>query len=119
MHAKAITSEERAHVEALVAVLNGRGLQARPLSGGVVLAENRAVLPEDADQAARLLNPGLRQEVLCARLDGNGPLWWHWVWSGPTREAPAEVEAMLPASDLTAVADRIVAVLALLPEGVP
>lgn len=115
---RTITSEGRAHVEALVSVLRERGLSARVLPGGAVLAENRALPPTVGDQVAQSLSPGLRQEVLCAALGGDGALWWHWVWSGPTRDAPAEVEPMLPVSNLTAVADRIVAVLALLPEGV-
>jgi hypothetical protein len=112
-----ITSEARACVEALVSVLTERGLEARALRGGIIRAENHAARPDKDDRMARALYPGLRQEIACAPLDGRGPLWWYWVWSGRTRDASDEWEPLLPVSDLTAVADRIAAVLALRPDG--
>lgn len=42
-----------------------------------------------------------------------GALWWHWVWSGPTRDAPPEHEPMVPADDVDEAARRIANVLTL------
>ncbi|WP_146779003.1 hypothetical protein [Actinomadura craniellae] len=81
-----------------------------------MLAENRTALPTEGNHAGRALHPGLRQEVACRPADEDGSLWWHWVWSGPTRDAPDELEPLRPADELTAVADKITAVLALRPE---
>ncbi|RAY15261.1 hypothetical protein DPM19_11150 [Actinomadura craniellae] len=96
--------------------LTRRGLSARALRGGVVRAENRTALPAEGNRMGRALHPGLRQEVVCRPADGDGSLWWHWVWSGPTRDAPDELEPLGPAGELTAAADKITAVLALRPE---
>jgi hypothetical protein len=111
-----ITSEERAYVDALVTILSRRGLTARAQRGAIVGVENRAACPDENDRVAQALYPGLRQEIACAPLNGTGPLWWHWVWSGPTRDAPSEWEPLVPIGELTAAADRIATVLALRPE---
>jgi hypothetical protein len=40
-----------------------------------------------------------------------GGLWWHWQWSGPTRDARPEYEPMVPANDVDEAARRIANVL--------
>ncbi|WP_345440195.1 hypothetical protein [Actinoallomurus vinaceus] len=40
-------------------------------------------------------------------------LYWHWVWPGPTRDAPPELEPMVPADDVDEAARRVVTVLRL------
>ncbi|MEV0399120.1 hypothetical protein [Actinoallomurus sp. NPDC050550] len=40
-------------------------------------------------------------------------IWWHWVWSGPTGDAPPEYEPMVPANDVDEAARRIINVLLL------
>ena len=40
-------------------------------------------------------------------------VYWHWVWSGPTPDAPPELEPMVPAGDVDEAARRIVNVLRL------
>ncbi|GAA4608252.1 hypothetical protein GCM10023195_32180 [Actinoallomurus liliacearum] len=40
-----------------------------------------------------------------------GGLWWHWQWSGTTRDAPSEYEPMVPAEDVDEAGRRIVNVL--------
>ncbi|WP_146778722.1 hypothetical protein [Actinomadura craniellae] len=61
------------------------------------------------------MSPGLRQDIACLRRDdAGGALWWHWVWSGPTRDAPGELEPLCPADEIETAAERITRVLALL-----
>ncbi|MWA00081.1 hypothetical protein F8568_006765 [Actinomadura sp. LD22] len=95
---------------ALVEALGRRGLDARLCGHGVVRASNPAGEPDPDDPFGALMHPGLRQEVLCHRRDG--ALWWLWVWTGPTRQSPPELEPLCPAAETDKAAERIARVLA-------
>lgn len=41
-----------------------------------------------------------------------GAPWWHWMWPGPERDAPAELDPMVPVDDVYEAARRITRVLA-------
>jgi len=43
-------------------------------------------------------------------------LWWHWVWSGPSRGSEPELEPLCPLWETELAADRIGRVLALTKE---
>ena len=96
--------------ERLAAALNARGLRAQVVRGAWVLAGNPAGDPPDGDRRAKVLNPGLKQTVMCGT-DGEGRLMWFWQWSGPAREAPPEYEPLCPAEDIRRVSDKIARVL--------
>jgi hypothetical protein len=40
-----------------------------------------------------------------------GVLWWWWVWSGPTRDAPPEYEPMVAVEDVDEAVRRLANVL--------
>lgn len=96
--------------ERLTRALTAQGLRARVLRGAWVLASNPAADPPDGDHRAKVLNPGLKQTVMCG-VDGDGRLMWFWQWSGPARESPPEYQPLGPADDVAYAADRIVRVL--------
>jgi hypothetical protein len=98
-------------LEALAAALAERGLIAEPFATKMVWAKNGAAEPQHSDPQA-VMSPGLRQTVVC-QPDDAGRLSWFWVWSGPTREAPSELEYLGPAELITETADRIARVLRL------
>ncbi|MEV5825220.1 hypothetical protein AB0L25_06575 [Spirillospora sp. NPDC052242] len=110
-----VMARERAEVWrpaalALVHALTARDLVAQVWGHGAVRAENPAGEPEDGNPQGQLMHPGLRQEVVCR--DRNGVLWWWWVWSGPTRQSPNELEPLCPITDAQTAADRLARVLA-------
>jgi hypothetical protein len=98
----------------LATALAERGLRARVSRGAWVLASNPAGDPPAGDHHAKLLNPGLRQTVMCGA-DGDGRLMWFWQWSGPTRESPPEYEALCAADDIPQAAEKIARVLRVRP----
>ncbi len=44
----------------------------------------------------QVMSPGLRQEIRCRPHGPDGALWWHWVWTGPTRKSEPELEPLCP-----------------------
>lgn len=86
----------KAHVLTLAPLLMRAGLHVTMNSAGVVEARN----PRDA----RMRQPLVLREH-------QGILWWWWVWSGPTRDAPPECEPMVSVDDVGEAARRIVNVL--------
>jgi hypothetical protein len=98
-------------VDALVIALTQRGLAAEPCATAMVWAKNISADPQ-ADDPRALMSPGLRQTVAC-RPDDAGQLSWFWVWSGPTQDAPPELEYLGPAGYIGDTADRIANVLRL------
>lgn len=102
----------RAAAVALVAELRGRGLRAEALAQGAVRAKNPAGEPNGNDPLGQMMAPGLGQEVRCRRHGSGDTLWWHWVWSGPTRSSPSELEPLCPIRETATAAERIARVLA-------
>jgi hypothetical protein len=98
-------------VDALVIALAQRGLSAEPGADATVVARNTAADPRE-DNPRTLISPGLRQTVVC-RPDKAGQLSWFWAWSGPTPDAPPELEYLGPAGYIGKTADRITNVLRL------
>ncbi|MFB9830950.1 hypothetical protein [Actinoallomurus acaciae] len=96
-------------VEALVMALTQRGLYAHACAGSMVVAKNSAADPDEDDPLA-LISPGMRQTVTC-QADETGQLSWFWAWSGPTPDAPPELEYLGPAGHIGETADRIANVL--------
>jgi hypothetical protein len=78
---------------------------------GAVRVWNPAGEADPNDRRGQLMSPGLRQEVQCGRR-ADGGLWWFWVWSGPTRKSPPDLEPLCPIDETEKAADRIVKVLA-------
>ncbi|WP_344409246.1 hypothetical protein, partial [Actinomadura nitritigenes] len=99
---------------ALVAALDQRGLVASPYGHGAVRATNPDGEPDPDNPLGQLMHPGMRQEVRCRPYGPAGELWWHWVWSGPTRDAEPELEPLCPLWEADVAADRIHRVLALI-----
>jgi hypothetical protein len=64
---------------------------------------------QSTDPVGRALNPGMRQ--LITLIDHGGVLHWAWAWSGPARDAPPELEPMVPAGEIDEAARRIGRVL--------
>ncbi|CNF22113.1 Uncharacterised protein [Mycobacterium tuberculosis] len=94
----------------LVASLEARGLVAEVSGLGAVRVHNPAGEPDTDDPQGQAFAPGLRQEVVCRRREGE--LWWWWVWSSPTRKSPPDLEPLCPVVETTRAADRITRVLA-------
>lgn len=105
--------EWRDAASALIAALDSRGLVAKPWGQGAVMAVNREGEPAPDNDIGQAMSPGLRQEVRCSPHGPEGALWWHWVWSGPTRTSEPELEPLCPLWDTEHAADRIRFVLAL------
>jgi hypothetical protein len=97
----------------LTAALVERGLVAEAFGARMVWAKNPAAEPPSGESRAITMSPGLRQSVLCQPDGEPGRLAWFWVWSGPTREAPPELEYLCPAEDFDQAANRITHVLRL------
>lgn len=55
------------------------------------------------------LESRMRQPIVLR--EHQGGLWWWWLWSGPTRDAPPELEPMVHADDVEEAARRIANVL--------
>jgi hypothetical protein len=100
------------NAEALAAVLTAGGLNVSQQRCGSLVVRNPAGEPEADDRLGRLLSPGLRQVVACRPVDGDGALWWFWVWSGPERHSAPEYEPLCPAEEFEHAADRIAHVVA-------
>ena len=66
----------------------------------------------DRDGVIEARNPhNSRMRQPFALRDHQGALWWHWVWSGPTRDAPWELEPMVPVHQIEEASRRIANVL--------
>ncbi|GAA0287127.1 hypothetical protein GCM10009527_098120 [Actinomadura nitritigenes] len=96
---------------ALVALLAARGLGAVVLAHGAVRVWNPAGEADASDKLGQAMSPGLRQELQCGRR-ADGVLWWFWVWSGPTRQSPPDLEPLCPIGDAETAAARVDKVLA-------
>lgn len=55
------------------------------------------------------LHPGLTQRIVVR--EDEGGLWWCWLWPGPERGGPPDVEPMVPVEDGGEAARRIAVVL--------
>ncbi|MDL4815992.1 hypothetical protein [Actinomadura opuntiae] len=108
--AKYEESSWRAAALALVDALERRGLDAHVHGIGAVRVSNPAGDPDPNDPRGALMHPGMRQEMVCRHHEG--ALWWLWVWSGPTRQSPPELEPLCPLLDTDTAAERIARVLA-------
>ncbi|MCO6010538.1 hypothetical protein NE236_36830 [Actinoallomurus purpureus] len=65
-----------------------------------------------SDGVVEVRNPGdTRMTQPIVAREHQGALWWWWVWSGPTRDAPLEYEPMVPADDVDEAARRLSNVL--------
>ncbi|MCW2948225.1 MAG: hypothetical protein JWR24_4942 [Actinoallomurus sp.] len=93
----------------LMPLLMRQGLRVVAQRNGFVEVRNPSG-NRTTDPLGRVLNPGMKQSIALG--DRDGVLWWHWVWSGVTRDAPPEYEAMCPADDLDEVARQLANVLA-------
>ncbi|GAB3958035.1 hypothetical protein GCM10029978_001980 [Actinoallomurus acanthiterrae] len=100
-------------LEALTAALTRRGLVAEAFGTRMVWVKNPAADASGGDPRAAAMSPGLRQSVVCQRDGDSGRLAWFWVWSGPTRDAPSELEYLCPAEYVEQAANRITHVLRL------
>ncbi|WP_433177726.1 hypothetical protein [Actinoallomurus sp. CA-150999] len=101
MHAQEVSSTlpadtVKAYTLKLAPLLIRAGFNVAVRSDGIVEVRN----PRDA----RMTQPIMLAEHQSA-------LWWAWVWSGPTREAPPERELMVPVDDVGEAARRIANVL--------
>ena len=85
-----------AHTLKLAPLLVRHGFKVAVRSDGVVEVRN----PQDPRMTQALM---LREH--------QGARWWCWLWSGPTRHAPPEIEPMVPADDVEEAARRIANVL--------
>ncbi|GAA4630071.1 hypothetical protein GCM10023196_053920 [Actinoallomurus vinaceus] len=67
------------------------------------------------DGVVEVRNPGDTRmtQPLVVREHQGGP-WWHWQWSGPTRDGPPEHEPMVPVGDVEEAARRISNVLSVI-----
>jgi hypothetical protein len=100
------------YVNALGEELIRRGFTVTTRAGGMVSARNGAADPPSGDSLARAMSAGLIQPVMCGPREGDRELWWFWVWSGPTRDAPPDYEALCPADQIETAAEKIARVLA-------
>jgi hypothetical protein len=90
-------------------LLMRQGLQVVAQRNGFVEVRNPSG-NRTTDPLGRALNPGMKQSIALG--DHDGALFWFWVWTGVTRDAPPEYEPMVPAEDLDEVARRLANVLA-------
>lgn len=100
-------------LKALTIALAGRGLIAEAFGARMVWVKNPAADPPGGDPRAATMSPGLRQTIICQRDADSGRLAWFWVWSGPTRQSPQELEYLCPAEHIDHAANRITRVLCL------
>jgi hypothetical protein len=105
--------EWREAASALIAALDKRGLAAKAWGPRTILAVNLSGEPAPDNSLGQAMSPGLRQEIRCHPHGADGALWWHWVWSGPTRKAEPELEPLCPLWETEHAADRVGRVLAL------
>ncbi|GAA4638830.1 hypothetical protein GCM10023196_098110 [Actinoallomurus vinaceus] len=64
------------------------------------------------DGVVEVRNPGdtrMTQPIVVR--EHQGAWWWHWQWSGPSRDAPPEYEPMVPVDDVEEAARRLANVL--------
>lgn len=99
----------------LTAALTARGFAVRPEPARwSLVAVNRAAEPDDpTDPLAVAYGSAKLVQRVALAADATGALCWYWQWSGPTRDAPGEYEAMCAADDVDEVARRVSNVLAL------
>lgn len=99
------------HVKGMVGrlalLLEPHGLTVAVERGGTVVVRNPAGAA--TDPRGMVLYPGLSQRL--ALREDEGGVWWCWLWPGPERDAPPEVEPMVPVEDVEEAARRITAVL--------
>lgn len=100
----------RTRLNDLAAALIAHGLKVR-VGQGALVAKNPAASATD-DPRGKILNPGLSQDVAIAAHDDD-TLHWYWCWTGPTRDAPLEMEYMCMAEEIDQAAERIGHVLRL------
>jgi hypothetical protein len=105
------TPELEALIAALSAALTDQGLEVQRQPRCQIRARNTSAA--GIDPMGKALNPGLSQTVTFGTNDADGRVWWWWLWSGPTRDAPLEAELLCPADDVKTAARRISRVLAL------
>ncbi|GAA4632949.1 hypothetical protein GCM10023196_068530 [Actinoallomurus vinaceus] len=66
------------------------------------------------DGTVEVRNPrDLRMRQPLVLREHQGALFWHWAWSGPSRDAPPELEPMVAADDVEEAARRIITVLSI------
>lgn len=103
----------RLAAQALITQLRTHGLVAE-LGHQATRAHNGATEPGASESGARptdrATGPRLGQEVLCARRE-DGSLWWFWVWAGPSRHSPPELEPLCPIEQVDYAATKITTVL--------
>lgn len=91
-------------VQRLAPLLIRHGLQVTVQRDGFIEVRNpRGSMA--TDPLGRALNPGMKQ--LITLMNHHGVLHWAWAWSGPTRDAPPEIEPMVPAGEIEEAARRI------------
>lgn len=100
------------YVRDLVTALVDRGLLAEARGPRTVYARNGAADPSEDDGRGAAMGPRLRQTVRCEQ-DESGRTAWFWVWAGPTRDSPPELEYLGPAAEIDHAADRVTLVLRL------
>jgi hypothetical protein len=98
----------RTRLNDLAAALMAHGLKVR-VGKTALVAKNPAASDTD-DPRGKILNPGLSQDVALATHDDH-TLHWYWCWTGPTRDAPLEMEYMCTAEDIDQAATKISGVL--------
>jgi hypothetical protein len=91
----------------LAALLKPHGLTVTAQRDGTIVVRNPAGVATDPRGMA--LYPGLSQRVTLR--EDEGGLWWCWLWPRPTRDAPLDVEPMVPIEDTAEAVRRIAAVL--------
>ncbi len=91
----------------LASLLEPHGLTTTVQRDGTIVVRNPA--SEATDPRGMALHPGLSQRITLR--EDEGGLWWCWLWPGPTRDAPIDVEPMVPIEDATEAVRRIAAVL--------
>jgi hypothetical protein len=102
----------QALADALRDALRARRLRVRVLEDETLLVSS----PEGHFGTGDEVRPSLNQEVTCRRRHPSGPWWWHWVWSGPDRHSPKELEPLGPAAGIEHAADLIARVVAIPPD---
>lgn len=91
----------------LAPLLERHGLTVTAQRDGTIVVRNPG--GGATDPQGHQLHPGLNQRITL-RPD-EGELWWCWMWPGPTRDAPLDVEPMVPLADTAEAARRIATVL--------